>query len=235
MVTRHHPDNYFVLDFVTTSGTATYQSDLVTGATRTRNWRQPMTSPDIDDGTTYNAMTDDFDSKRHLKGPTSMSIYLTPGRHYRSKYKLIIQDCYRRRNQRSEERKTPLMSLKNCYGTTHLPTLSNRLTEEWKLKYFQNLLREVIEFYQSLPITTETTMNDVLTEFQNAFNQDDLKEVARYKWNPARNKPTAETFLDFLKRLKVIARKAFRNNTGQKKPLLSLRQAPDLCLAGHIE
>ena len=54
MVTRHHPDHYFVPDFVTTSGTATYQSDLVTGATRTRNWRQPMTSPDIDDGTTYN-------------------------------------------------------------------------------------------------------------------------------------------------------------------------------------
>ena len=78
-------------------------------------------------------------------------------------------------------------------------------------------------------------MNDVLTEFQNAFNQDDRKEAARYKWNPARNNPTAETFLDFLNRLKVIVKKAFQDNTGQKKPLLSLRQAPDLCLAGYIE
>ena len=50
--------------------------------------------------------------------------------------------------------------------------MNHRLTEEAKLQYFQSLLRgETIEFYQSLTITTETNLNDVLTEFRKEFTK----------------------------------------------------------------
>ena len=60
--------------------------------------------------------------------------------------------------------------------------MNHRLSEEPKLQYFQSLLREeAVEFYQSLTNTTETNLNDVLTEFRKKFTKDDLKEVARWK------------------------------------------------------
>ena len=69
-----------------------------------------------------------------------------------------------------------------------------------KLQYFQSLLRdEAIEVYQSLTITTETNLIDVLTKFWNEFAKDDLKEVARCKWDRAKYNPTAETFSDCLR------------------------------------
>ena len=69
------------------------------------------------------------------------------------------------------------MSLNICYGK-NLRTMSKTLTEKAKLQYFQNLLREeAIEIYQSLTITTETTLNDVLTKFRKNITKDILKEV----------------------------------------------------------
>ena len=58
-----------------------------------------------------------------------MSTYLTPLRRYPAEDKRRILDCYRRSCQRSEERKTPLMSLNYCYGSFLRP-MSNRLTEK---------------------------------------------------------------------------------------------------------
>ena len=83
-----------------------------------------------------------------------------------------------------------------------------------KLQYFQSLLRdEAIEVYQSLTITTETNLIDVLTKFWNEFAKDDLKEVARCKWDRAKYNPTAETFSDCLKCLKVIAKQAIQEQS----------------------
>ena len=88
--------------------------------------------------------------------------------------------------------------------------MNDTLPEEAKLQYFQSLLgAEAIEFHQSLTITTETNLNDVLTKFRKAFTKDVLKEVAQCKWDQAKYDPTPKTFSDFLKRSKVIAKQAF--------------------------
>ena len=92
----------------------------------------------------------------------------------------------------------------------HLSSLANKITEENKLHFFQNFLRdEAIEFWQSIRITPLTTLEDVLDMFRKELAKEDLKEVARYKWDQARYDPTTETFNDFLKNLKKTAKQAF--------------------------
>ena len=52
------------------------------------------------------------------------------------------------------------------------------------MRFFQSLLREdAIEFYQSIRITTETTLTDVLHAFRREFAKEDQQEVARFKFN----------------------------------------------------
>ena len=51
----------------------------------------------------------------------------------------------------------------------------------------------------------------MLDLFRKEFAEEDLKEVARYKWDQARYDPTKETFGDFLKSLKKTAKQAFGN------------------------
>ena len=90
----------------------------------------------------------------------------------------------------------------------HLSPLANKITEENKLHFFQSLLRdEAIEYWQSIQITPLTTLKDVLDLFRKEFAKEDLKEVARYKWDQARYDPTTETFSDFLKNLKRLRNK----------------------------
>ena len=92
----------------------------------------------------------------------------------------------------------------------HLSPLANKITEENKLHFFQSLLRdEAIEYWQSIQITPLTTLKVVLDLFRKEFAKEDLKEVARYKWDQARYDPTTETFSDFLKNLKKAAKQAF--------------------------
>ena len=92
----------------------------------------------------------------------------------------------------------------------HLSPLANEITEENKLHFFQSLLRdEAIEYWQLIQITPLTTLKDVLDLFRKEFAKEDLKEVARYKWDQARYDPTTETFSDFLKNLKKTAKQAF--------------------------
>ena len=94
----------------------------------------------------------------------------------------------------------------------HLSPLANKITEENKLHFFQSLLRDdAIEYWQSIQITPMTTLKDVLDLFRNEFAKEDLKEVARYKWDQARYDPTTETFGYFLKNLKKTAKQAFGN------------------------
>ena len=68
----------------------------------------------------------------------------------------------------------------------HLIPFSSQLTEEAKSKYFQSFLREAaIDFFQSLTISTETTLTDRLDNFRKEFTTDDPKEVPRYEWHQA--------------------------------------------------
>ena len=138
-------------NFGTTSGSATYQSDMVTGATRTRTRRQKMTSPDTEDESTYNDHDKQFrqpttpemtDSYQHLLNSTTT----IPSRIQMHKPRLL---------------QTQVPTFRGSKGTfdefEHLRPISNRMTEDAKLQYFQSLLREgPFEFQQSLTITTET-------------------------------------------------------------------------------
>ena len=92
----------------------------------------------------------------------------------------------------------------------HLRPHMNKLTEEQKLNYFQSLLRdEAIEFWQTLKITTETTLQDVLQAFTKEYAKEDLKEVSKYKFDQMRYDPTKESFADFLTRYKKLAKQAY--------------------------
>ena len=94
--------------------------------------------------------------------------------------------------------------------------MNHTLPENAKVQYFQSLLREkATEFYQSLTITSEGNLIDMLTKFRKRITQEDLKELGQYIWDQAKNDPTAETFTDFLKCQKVISEQAFQENVGQ--------------------
>ena len=92
----------------------------------------------------------------------------------------------------------------------HLRPYQHRVTEEQKLRFFQSLLREdAIEFYQSIRITTETTLNDVIAAFRREYAKEDQQEVARFKFNKLVYDPKTEQFPDFLKTLKKTGKQAF--------------------------
>ena len=83
--------------------------------------------------------------------------------------------------------------LKN-YPRPHM----NKLTEEQKLKNFQSSFRDnVNEFWQTLKITTETTLTDCLTAFNQEYAKEDLNEVSKYKFVQMRYGPTTESFTNF--------------------------------------
>ena len=89
------------------------------------------------------------------------------------------------------------------------------MSEKQKLTYFQSLLRDdAIEFWQSLKLTTQTTLAQVLRYFKKEYAKEDLKEVAKYKFDQMRYDPTAETFNEFLNKLKKVAKQAFGDRSG---------------------
>ena len=92
----------------------------------------------------------------------------------------------------------------------HFRPIANKITEEDKIPFFQSLLRdEAIDFWQTITINPTTTLQDVLQLFRKEFAKEDMREVARYKWNEAKYDPTTQTFGDFLKNLKKIAKQAY--------------------------
>ena len=92
----------------------------------------------------------------------------------------------------------------------HFRPIANKITEEDKIHFFQSLLRdEAIDFWQTITISSTTTLQDVLQLFRKEFAKEDMREVARYKWNEAKYDPTTQSFGDFLKDLKKIAKQAY--------------------------
>ena len=88
----------------------------------------------------------------------------------------------------------------------HLRPHQHKLSEEQKLTYFQSLLRE---FWQSLKMTNQTTLAQVLRYFKKEYAKEDLKEVVKYKFDQMRYDPSTETFNDFLNNFKKVAKQAF--------------------------
>ena len=91
----------------------------------------------------------------------------------------------------------------------------HKLSEEQKLSYFQSLLRDdAIEFWQSLKITTQTTLAQVLRYFKKEYSKEELKEVAKYQFDQLRYNPAAVTFNEFLKKFKKATKQAFGDRSG---------------------
>ena len=175
------------------------QSDMVTGVHRTQHRRRLMTTLNTKDQTTY----PDYDGRFRPPTPPEMTdpyehllddITTLTSRIHTNNPRLLQMQVPRFRGMKDNFNEFEHL-LKN-----HLRPMNHRLTEAAKIQYFRSLLREeAIEFYQSQTISTETNLNDLLTKFQIEFTKDDLKEVARYKWDQAKNDPFAEKFSDFLK------------------------------------
>ena len=92
----------------------------------------------------------------------------------------------------------------------HLRPHMNKLTEEQKLNYFQSFFQdEAIDFWQTLKITTETTLHDLLQAFNKEYAKEDLREVSKYKFDQMRYDPTKESFADFLTKYKKLAKQAY--------------------------
>ena len=92
----------------------------------------------------------------------------------------------------------------------HLRPHAHKLTEEQKLNYFQSLLRDdAIEFWQTLTITTETTLRDILTAFKKEYAKEELSEVSKFKFDQLRYDPATESFSTFLANYKKIAKQAY--------------------------
>ena len=70
---------------------------------------------------------------------------------------------------------------------------------------------EAIEYWQSIRITPVTTLIDVLDIFGKELAKEDLKEVARNKWDQARYNSTTETFGDYIKSLKKTTEQVIGN------------------------
>ena len=92
----------------------------------------------------------------------------------------------------------------------HLRPHAHKLTEEQKLNYFQSLLRDdAIEFWQTLKITTETTLRDILAAFKKEYAKEELTEVSKLKFDQLRYDPTTESFSTFLANYKKVAKQAY--------------------------
>ena len=120
----------------------------------------------------------------------------------------------------------------------HLRPHQHKLSEEQKLTNFQSLLRDdAIEVWQSLKITNQTTLAQVLRYFKKEYAKEDLKEVAKYKFDQMRYDPTAETFNDFLNKFKKVAKQAFGDKSSDITETFLFAKLPvqmknDLAMAG---
>ena len=95
----------------------------------------------------------------------------------------------------------------------HLRPHQHKLSEKQKLTYFQSLLRDdAIEFWQSLKMTSQTTLAQVLRYFKKKYAKEDLKEVAKYNFDQMRYDPSVETFNDFLNKFKKVAKQPLETN-----------------------
>ena len=121
----------------------------------------------------------------------------------------------------------------------HLRPHEHKLSEEQKLRYFQSLLRDdAIEFWQSQKMTNQTTLPQVLRYFKKEYAKEDLKEVAKYKFDQMRYDPSAETFNDFLNKFKKVAKPAFGDKSSDITETFLFAKLPvqmqnELAMAGN--
>ena len=112
----------------------------------------------------------------------------------------------------------------------HLRPHQHKLSEEQKLTYFQSLLRDdAIEFWQSLKMSSQTTLAQVLRYFKKEYAKEDLKEVAKYKFDQMRYDPTAETFNDFLNKFKKVAKHVFGDKSSDITGTFLFAKLPSRC------
>ena len=60
-----------------------------------------------------------------------------------------------------------------------------------------------------MKITNQTPLAQVLRYFKKEYAKEDLKEVAKYKFDQMRYDPSTQTFNDFLNKFKNVAKQAF--------------------------
>ena len=174
-------------------------SDMVTGVPRTHS-RPNYTYLNHDSEDEY-----DGSSGSHPETEALLSaINQIPQRIQKTNTKLLQTHVPNFKGQREKYNEFEHLLL------NHIKPVANKISEEEKIHFFQSLLREeAIEFWQTIPITTTTTLAHILDIFRKEFAKEDMKEVARYKWNEAKYDPSNETFSDFLKNLKKTAKQAF--------------------------
>ena len=120
----------------------------------------------------------------------------------------------------------------------HLRPHQHKLSEEQKLTYFQSLLRDdAIEFWQSLKMTSQTTLAQVLRYFKKEYAKEDLKEVAKYNFDQIRYDPSVETFNNFLNKFKKVAKQAFGDKSSDLTKTFLFAKLPvqmqnELAMAG---
>ena len=73
-------------------------------------------------------------------------------------------------------------------------------------------------------MSTKTTLTDVLDNFRKNLTEGDVREVTRYIWVQAKCNATLETFSDFLKRLKDIAKQTLQDNVAKCIQALLFRE-----------
>ena len=222
MVTTPHPSHCPKIECSTSSGTAGHPSDMVTGATLNRKGRRPTTSPDTDDKTAYH------EYNRQFRQPT------TPGK--TDPHQHLLGAITTQSNQIHMinlsllQTQVPTLSGSNKEQRlqNHVPPMSRRLSAEANLQYFQSLLRkEAVVFCQSLTVTTETTLNDVLTKFRRKFRNTQLRVAARFKWDQINRSAQSKLSKISSKPSKSLSSKYFKKMR-DKKMNLSLRPTPDL-------
>ena len=123
----------------------------------------------------------------------------------------------------------------------HLRSHMHILTEEQELNYFQSLLRDdAIDFWQTLKITTETTLTEILQAFNKEYAKDYLKQVSKYKFDQMRYDPTTESFADFLTKFKKLAKQAYGDKANDIAETFLFAKLPiqiqnELAMAGKHE
>ena len=120
----------------------------------------------------------------------------------------------------------------------HIRLFQKKVIEEEKLQFFTSLFREdAIEFWQTIRRTPETTLREVLQISRKKYARDDLKEVWRYRWDQLKYDPKHDTFSDFLKHLRKIAKQAFDSKANENVTAFLFGKLPvaiqnDLSVAG---
>ena len=105
----------------------------------------------------------------------------------------------------------------------HIRAFQNKITEEEQLQSSTSFPREdAIEFWQTIWLTPNATLREILQIFREEHARDNFKEVSRCRGDRLNYDTQHESFYDFLKNLKKTAKQVFdyRNSKYVKAFLL---------------